>query len=36
MSHDALPSYGLWSLVVINTLVFMDFRVQLRQAEDSA
>ena len=25
MTHDALPAYGLWSLVVMNSLVFIIF-----------
>src|SRR5262245_39083923 len=25
MSHDDIPAYGLWSLVVINTAVFIIF-----------
>jgi protein-S-isoprenylcysteine O-methyltransferase Ste14 len=25
MTHDALPAYGLWSLVALNTLVFVGF-----------
>src|SRR5689334_21499095 len=25
MTHDGLPAYGLWSLVVINALVFIIF-----------
>jgi len=31
MSHDALPSYGLWSLAVINTLVFAIFAFSFYQ-----
>ena len=25
MTHDSLPAYGLWSLVVINAAVFILF-----------
>jgi protein-S-isoprenylcysteine O-methyltransferase Ste14 len=25
MSHDAMPAYGLWSLVILNSLVFIFF-----------
>ena len=25
MDHDAAPGYGLWSLVIINSLVFIVF-----------
>jgi methanethiol S-methyltransferase len=31
MSHDALPSYGLWSLAVMNTLVFAIFAFSFYQ-----
>ena len=31
MSHDALPSYGLWSLAIINTLVFAIFAFSFYQ-----
>jgi hypothetical protein len=28
MTHDAMPAYGLWGLVIINTAVFVIFAYQ--------
>jgi hypothetical protein len=32
MTHDAMPAYGLWGLVMINTAVFVIFAFSSRRA----
>ena len=35
MQHDSAPGYGLWSLVVINSLVFIIFAFSLAKPQSS-
>ena len=35
MSHDTVPAYGLWSLVVINSLVFIIFAFSFAKPQSS-
>jgi len=35
MDHDSAPAYGLWSLVAINSLVFMYVHLARREEQDA-
>ena len=36
MTHDDVPAYGLWSLVLINSALFIFFAFTFLQATDEA
>lgn len=35
MTHDAVPAYGLWGLVIINTAVFVIFAFSFTKPKTS-
>jgi len=35
MTHDAMPAYGLWGLVIINTAVFVIFAFSFAKPKTS-
>jgi protein-S-isoprenylcysteine O-methyltransferase Ste14 len=35
MNHNDAPAYGLWSLMIINSLVFMYLRLARREERDA-
>ena len=35
MTHDAMPAYGLWGLVIINTAVFVIFAFSFTKPKTS-